>query len=633
MGRAARGGRAALSLSLLAVALLVVAPATARAATVTNAWSARIGSGGANGTATLHLYTTGKGSLALKLAKLPAATSLPVTINKGTCSAVGTVLVTLPAIKTSSAGIAARTSSLTASQATSITNATTGTGKIAVRVGTGKTAKCGPLAPLPVQPYVAATISVGRHPHMAADAPSGVWVTSYWDNTLSRIDPATNSVLQTLSLALAGNAGPDAIAYGDGSLWVTVIDADANGNPLAGSVLRVDPASGQVQATIAVGRTPYAIAVTPTAVWVPAYDDNSLSRIDPATNAVVATIPVCANPGGVSASFGAVWTSCDDGSLARIDPATNAVVTTIQTQTTGGFVVASDTAIWMTNHGHQNTPDGSVTRIDPATNAVVANVVVGFNPQELAYGGGSLWIGMYGEPTVVRVSTSTNAVLARITVAAPVWAIAATDRSVWAVQNLQAPDANTPPPAGTVTRINYSGVTQGPMAASPPATPTPSPTPSPSASPVAPTTSPPAGGTLWVGPYFMLAAPAGWSVSPSADGTAVMFHGPGVAVIVAQSMQSGLTLEGLTAQVIANLRPIAGDPEQTEPITMDGEPGRLLTYHWSLAGTSRYQLEAICERNGRGYEVNFNDVPGTESAERALFLSVVASFAFLSAGG
>ncbi len=154
MGQAARGGRVALSLSVLAVALLVVAPASARAATVTNAWSARIGSGGANGTATLQLYATGQGSLALKLAKLPKSTSLAVTLYKGTCSSVGTVLVKVPALKTSSAGAAARTSGLTASQVTSITKATTGTGKIAIRVGRAATGgiKCGSFTAFPAPP-------------------------------------------------------------------------------------------------------------------------------------------------------------------------------------------------------------------------------------------------------------------------------------------------------------------------------------------------------------------------------------------------------------------------------------------------------------------------------------------------
>jgi YVTN family beta-propeller protein len=472
----ARGACAVLSLSLLVGALLTVTPAAVNAATVTSSLSARIGSAGANGAATIQTYTTGAGSLRLKLRKLPASTSLAVTIRKGTCALVGTMLLKFPTIKSSGSGTAARTISVTVAQAGAISTATSGSGRLAIRVGTGKAAKCGLLTRLPVPPYVAATITVGRSPSGVAVAPSGVWVTNWFDNTISRVDPATNGVLQTMPLVLTGTAGPEAIAYGDGSLWVTVTDSDANGNPLAGSVLRLDPASGQVQATIAVGRSPFSIEVTPTAVWVPAYADNTLARIDPATNGLVTTIPVCTKPAGVTSGFGAVWASCWDGSVARIDPATNAVVTTIKTQDSGGYVVASGTAIWVTNAGHENTPDGSVTRIDPATNKVVANAVLGLHPEEIAYAGGSLWIGLADTPTVVRVSATTNAVLARISVAAPVFAIAATDRSVWAVHRLGAPDANSDTPLGTVTRINYGLSTFTPPHPSP--TPTPTPTPS-----------------------------------------------------------------------------------------------------------------------------------------------------------
>jgi len=146
--RATSRGRRRLGVGLslsLAVILVMTVVAPAAAATVGASWRAKIGSAGTNGTATIQAYTTGSGSLALKLAKLKAATYLPVTLSKGTCASVGSTLMTFPAIKTTSTGAAARTSSLTVAQVAKIKVATNGTGKIAIRVGSSTTGgvKCG----------------------------------------------------------------------------------------------------------------------------------------------------------------------------------------------------------------------------------------------------------------------------------------------------------------------------------------------------------------------------------------------------------------------------------------------------------------------------------------------------------
>ena len=102
--RSLRSGGA--SLAVAVALLLAFAPLATDAATVTSAWKAKIGSAGANGTATVQGYATGTGSIALKLAKLRASSLLPVTINKGTCTRVGTVLVKVAAIKTTRTGTA-----------------------------------------------------------------------------------------------------------------------------------------------------------------------------------------------------------------------------------------------------------------------------------------------------------------------------------------------------------------------------------------------------------------------------------------------------------------------------------------------------------------------------------------------
>ncbi len=108
----------------MVMALAAIAPVSA--ATVKSSWLARIGSAGVNGTATIQSYTSGNGAIVLKLAKMKPSTLLPVVVSKGTCKSVGSTLLTLASIKTTSAGSASRTTSLTAARVNAIRAATKG---------------------------------------------------------------------------------------------------------------------------------------------------------------------------------------------------------------------------------------------------------------------------------------------------------------------------------------------------------------------------------------------------------------------------------------------------------------------------------------------------------------------------
>ena len=238
-------------------------------------------------------------------------------------------------------------------------------------------------------------------------------------------------MLQTLPLTIPDTVGPEAIAFGDGSLWVTTTGYDDSDNPLPGSLERVNPATGQQQATIPIGRGAVDVEVSPGAVWVTAYEDNAVLRIDPATNTVAATIPVPGSPLGVAFGAGSLWVSSMNGKVARIDPATNSIVATIATQDDRRLRRLRRRRRLGDERGHGGPTARSRGSIRRPTR-VTASVTVGSWPWRLAYAGGSVWIGMSDAPTVVRVSATTNAVLNRVTVDDDVRSIAATDHAVWA---------------------------------------------------------------------------------------------------------------------------------------------------------------------------------------------------------
>src|SRR5438034_782478 len=116
---------------------------------------------------------------------------------------------------------------------------------------------------------------------------------------------------------------------------------------LRSMVVASDLASGAVQlATIALSGAPVDIAAGGDAVWV-AVEDHAVLRIDPSTDQVVATIAVPDRPRTVVFAAGSVWVASRwAGSVTRIDPATNAVV---ESRTVPGAdrLAATSDALWV----------------------------------------------------------------------------------------------------------------------------------------------------------------------------------------------------------------------------------------------------------------------------------------------
>ena len=156
---------------------------------------------------------------------------------------------------------------------------------------------------------------------------------------------------------LAGLQGsfPSAIAIGFGSLWVADVVAD--------QVLRIDPATGDVDARVDVGTAPTAIAVGDDAVWVSNFNDATVSRIDPDTDDVSGDpVILGGKPGSLAFGLGYVWvTRTKDDTVIRIDTATNewtGEVFEVGDNPTGIAVGAGH--VWVTNTG-----DDTITRLTP----------------------------------------------------------------------------------------------------------------------------------------------------------------------------------------------------------------------------------------------------------------------------
>jgi YVTN family beta-propeller protein len=144
-----------------------------------------------------------------------------------------------------------------------------------------------------------------RGPSGIALGGGAVWVAS--ETGVVRVSARTHSVTATVEL---GVAIPAAIAIGARSVWVAsrpgfrCCPAKTVGK---GTLTRIDPATNSVEATLPIGGQPAGVAFGDGSVWVADAGTRSVLRVDPAANRIVERIEVGAAPRGIAVGRGFVW--------------------------------------------------------------------------------------------------------------------------------------------------------------------------------------------------------------------------------------------------------------------------------------------------------------------------------------
>ncbi len=226
---------------------------------------------------------------------------------------------------------------------------------------------------------IADTITVGKNPCSGLAIGFGsVWVPNCGDKTVTRLDVKTGKASTTWPLTIGSSEG--GIATGAGSYWMMTDQK--------GTLARINPATNTVAATIHVASGSFAVAFGGDAVWVTSTEQNLLTRVNPKTNAVDKTVPVGTKPRFLTVGDGSVWTlNQGDGTISRVDMKTNAVVATIQAGLPGGGgeIAFGEGSVWATVF------EFPLTRIDPATNKV-AQQFFGKGGDSVRVGQGSVWL-------------------------------------------------------------------------------------------------------------------------------------------------------------------------------------------------------------------------------------------------
>jgi DNA-binding SARP family transcriptional activator/DNA-binding beta-propeller fold protein YncE len=136
---------------------------------------------------------------------------------------------------------------------------------------------------------------------------NGIWVAELTE-IVARVSPITAKVTGTVSMGVV----PTAVAAGFGSVWVGASDSP---RPRL-LVWRLDPSALRITQTISLGTTnsflgTVDVAVGAGAVWATNYEEGTLIRIDPVSGEVTKRIKLGQHPRGIAIGHGRVWVAVD----------------------------------------------------------------------------------------------------------------------------------------------------------------------------------------------------------------------------------------------------------------------------------------------------------------------------------
>jgi hypothetical protein len=179
-----------------------------------------------------------------------------------------------------------------------------------------------------------------------------------------------------------------ALGSGFGSLWL---------GDEAGRLLRIDPGSGSVVATIELGAVPCGpVLPVATSIWLTTCGDGITSagsetvRVDPETNAIAGTYPGGGGDGiGISAMNGLVWFVSDvqAGTLTAVDAVTGERVRDLSVDAPVRFLTAGFGSLWVSPIGRP-----AVLRLDPVTGREQAAIALSGDAGYLVTSVDSIWV-------------------------------------------------------------------------------------------------------------------------------------------------------------------------------------------------------------------------------------------------
>jgi hypothetical protein len=226
-------------------------------------------------------------------------------------------------------------------------------------------------------------------PQPLAAGEGAVWVVGGLSDQggLWRVDPTTDR-----ARLVAGTEGAWWPATGEGAAWVTTCRPGDKTDCARADLLRIDPASGTLTASLRLPAPPMQIAAGLGSVWISA--DQHLLKIDPVSMSIVGEIPLHTNLLGTAGGF--LWATVGGAGATgvdKIDPSTGRVLAHIPFGDPCTFAASGDLVAVASCQG--GLPPGSgpdhLVGIDPSTATVLYDVPLS-SYGGLAFAAGYPWI-------------------------------------------------------------------------------------------------------------------------------------------------------------------------------------------------------------------------------------------------
>lgn len=234
---------------------------------------------------------------------------------------------------------------------------------------------------------VTATVTVGTNPTELLFDGTYIWVANRNSDNVMKINPSTNLVEATITVG----DYPRGFAFDDDYIWVI--------NNTSNNVSKINRSTDIVDATISVGTSPDEIIFDGNYVWVTNNGSNNLSKINPSTDVVDATITVGSGPTALTYDDNYIWvTNSGTTTISKIDRTTDIVEATITVGTAPDDIVSDGTYIWV-----MNTTSGNVSKVDPVNDTELLTIDVGSMPESLLYDDTYIWVAGYNSNTVRKI--------------------------------------------------------------------------------------------------------------------------------------------------------------------------------------------------------------------------------------